>query len=196
MKKKYILITIFLILFLVLNCILSIRFGINFMSGLANLDIPSKFTNHHSDLGNFTISLPETWIPRDMSDGNRGDKNVVLIIRNISENLYIDVSKYENIYSEIHVKDLVIKKINVENNGTYTSISLESFQGKKYSGLLNEYTIAIVHPFLGKRDFHCFGWYAKPKTDIGYSFSFCVEEKNWKKTRDIFLEIINSVDFN
>jgi hypothetical protein len=55
--------------------------------------------------------------------------------------------------------------------------------------------LANTHPFLGKRDFHCLGWYTNPKENTGFVFSFCVEEKYWEKAKQTFVEMINSVDF-
>jgi hypothetical protein len=166
------------------------------VSGFINLGIPAKSVEHFNAPGNFTISLPETWTPMDIVNGNHGDKSVVLIVRNTLETLYIDVSKYENMKSLVEIENWSIEKIINESPQTYELIYKGKNQGEQYSGILHEYVITKTHPFLGKRGFHCLDWYTIPKADAGFRFSFCVEEKYWEKTKDTLMEIINSVNFH
>lgn len=194
-KNKYLLIILLFIVLIGVNCFLSIKFSTKLVSRFVNLGLPAKLVEHYNTLGSFTISLPETWAPTDLIDGNHGDKSVVLIVRNTAETLYIDVSKYANVKSQSEIENLAIEKLSNENQKTYKLISLEKYLREKDAGVLHEYAISNLHPFWGRRSFHCLGWYINPKPDVGFSFSFCVEEKDWEKAKNTFITIINSIDF-
>ena len=194
MTKKRKIILILVIVFSGINYMLSMKYAINFRRQFTDLGVPANFVEHHNAIGGFSISLPESWPVSEMPMGKYGDKSVVMVGASFLASPYIEASRYENIQLLAEIENLTFPKIQEASQNTYRLVDREEYSSQPAS-ILHEYLITKPHRIFGKREFHCLDWYTISKKNTGYSFSFCVEDKNWEKVHQAFLEIIDSIKF-
>jgi hypothetical protein len=90
-------------------------------------------------------------------------------------------------------KVLIWGKEKAQYQGEKQETSLTQFSSQSYSGILREYIVNFTNTFHSRHD-KCIDWYVMDG-DYGYDFSFCVNIKYWDKTKDVFMKMINSIEF-
>ncbi len=192
-RKKIISIVLFFILILFLGIgIFTYRLFIRepylFIKSYRNNPEMSLFI---SKSGNYTILYPSVLTPYDWQNGAHGDKDIVTLMSNEFEYNRIII------YKRSLVKDkesfLNWGKEKTKNLDEVNEISLIYYFSGTYKGYLREYSIKS-NRFYDKRDDHCYDWLVSIN-DNGYNFSFCVEQKFWDLSKDVFIEMINSIQF-
>jgi hypothetical protein len=193
-RKKIMIIAIFLILLLFLGVgvftyRLFIREPYLFVKSYRKNPEMSLFT---STSGNYTILYPSVLTPYDWQNGAGGDYDIVTLMGNEFEYNRIIIYKRNLVIDKEALFDWGKEKI--KNLDEVNEISLiDNFNGY-YHGYLREYTIKS-NRFYDKRDDHCYNWFVAFK-DNGYNFSFCVDVKYWDISKDVFVEMINSIKFH
>jgi hypothetical protein len=155
------------------------------------LGIPAKLTERYSNLGKFTIMVPETWSAIDTPQGNNGHENVIFSISNFSRSVYAQISSYTSADSLDSFTQSEIETLKSSDTG-YRLINLQEYSPHQNLGNSHEY-LMMKGPAVTKSEFHCLDWYTIHQS--GYSFSFCVASPNWDAAKNNIFEMINSIKF-
>lgn len=145
-----------------------------------------------SKVGNFKIEYPLVLNTHDLPNGSHGDRDVVTIMSNGLE--YNLITIYKNNFVDGNMDEVLTWGMEkAQYQGEKQEISLTQYSSPPYSGILREYIVDFTNNFHSRHD-HCIDWYVM-NGDYGYDFSFCVNIKYWDKTKDVFLKMINSIEF-
>jgi hypothetical protein len=156
--------------------------------------LPARMTLFNSQIGQFSILYPMTWTARDTPNGTRGDRgdNVIAVITNAFASPIIEIS---HPMSAIYELDEVVQwgQSRVEQKMGYKMVSIQPFAIQNYSGFMLEY-LRDGLSWGGNIKIHCIDWFIL-NNNLGYDFSFCINQKNWEEGKPIFYQMIDSIQF-
>lgn len=190
-KKLFLGILALVAIYIIFNAFFFVR-NLSQKLGEQGLGVPAKLTERYSNLGKFTIMVPETWSALDTPQGNNGHENVILVISNLNSSVYAEVSNYAsaNSLDSFTQSEIAMLKSDASD---YRLINLQEYSSLQNLGNSHEYLMMRGHPIVGKSEFHCLDWYTIHQS--GYSFSFCVASQSWEAAKSTILEMIDSVKF-
>lgn len=144
--------------------------------------------------GKFSIDYPENWLAYELPQGNHGDKEVVAMIEprgNYLPQLFVS----QKFFSAPRIADVASwGEMRNQSRGDCTTIKLEDISTPNITGQVREY-ILMMDSSLGTAKWHCLDLYTL-NNQLGYQFSFCVNEKDWAKMSPVFQQMIQSVAFD
>ena len=142
--------------------------------------------------GEFSLLYPSVLKYFEYQSGAHGDNDIITIITNEFEYNIIIIYKH-NFPRNDKIELINWGKEKTKNLDEVNEISLIDYFSGSYKGYLREYSIKS-NKFYDKRDDHCYDWLGFIDGN-GYNFSFCVEQKFWDLSKDVFIEMINSIKF-
>jgi hypothetical protein len=190
-------ILIVIILFVVLNLFISIR-NIVKATSPNGLGLSDELVPYESPSGKYSMPVSSKWTVFDLAQGDHGDHDVVTSISSPWSSIRIMVAR--KLFNTNLINDVVLwgrEKANKSKLGYYETQSIPV--SRNDNGLIIEYTKDIYTPVerltWGSDNVHCYDAYFL-KADYGYRFSYCSVEKVWVNAKELFLNLINSLEFD
>jgi len=143
--------------------------------------------------GGFSIKYPRSWQADETPQGNHGDLEVISVISRIGRSFpTAAIARRQFVGDDINqVAEWGETRVKEHNPyAIYKFIAKKPLNTDNYDGLSREYYLEET-TLIGQVIRHCQDWYLIEKK-IGYSLSFCVDDKDWPQAERIFQEMIQS----
>lgn len=128
--------------------------------------------------------------PLDTPDGNHGDPDAVTVFTNAFE--YNSITIYK--HAADNQEEDALATWAREKDGKTTvveELSFINYSSPTVEGWLREYSIKSTL-FFHRFDNHCYDFIFY-NGSLGYDFSLCVDQKYWPETKDVFIQMLDSI---
>lgn len=179
----------------VLSCLAFALLSDLFQDRLAGVSNSNKMIQFNLVEYKMHFLYPENWWASLTPQGNHGDVEVIAF-------LGARGAEYQNLtVASKHIKSEDISEIGdwgdlrIEDRfARYESQPLVSYSSDEISGLIREYKAYTNSP-LEIENAHCKDLYFAHEQNA-FSFSFCVDENDWRAMSPVFDRIIDSIEFS